>query len=876
VTPQQTIAHYRITTKLGEGGMGEVWRATDTKLGRDVALKILPEAFARDADRKVPFAREAQVLASLNHPNIAAIYGLEERALVLELVEGPTLAERLAQGPIPLDEALPIARQIAEGLEYAHERGIVHRDLKPANVKVTREGRVKVLDFGLAKAMSSDAAPSASPMTSPTLTMRETQVGTILGTAAYMAPEQARGHSVDPRADIWAFGVVLYEILTGRTLFAGPSISDTLAAVLKTEPDLSAIPAEVRPILERCLRKDLRRRWQASGDVRLTLEEGLPAAAPPAPRRNSLLWPIAAAVLAVALAAAVAGWWRAARPAGNPLTRLSVDLGPDAVTGLDLSAAISPDGRRLIFPMRGPDGKPQLATRLLDQAQATLLPGTEDGRNPFFSPDGQSIGFFTPTQLKTISVQGGAPVTLCGITGMSLGGSWSVDGNIIANLGQLDSVSRVPASGGTPQRITRLASGSITHRWPQLLPGGEAVLFTASRIASGMDNASIEAVSLKTGQVRLVQPGGYYGRYLPSGHLVYVHQGVLFGVKFDPQRLETRGAPKPLVQDVAANPVTGGGQFDFSTEGTLVYSAGKNAAQTWDVFWLDGSGKMQPLIPIPGVYAVPRVSPDSRKLAFLGNGSDVYTYDLQRETTTRLTFTGDAQTPLWAPDGKHILYASLSSMIWRRSDGAGELQKLLDTAESPRPWSFSPDGRRVAYFESGPKTGFDIWTAALDLTDPDRPKAGTPEPFLRTPADEMLPTFSPDGRWIAYRSNQLGSNEIYVRPFPAASGGEWQISTAGALYAFWSKNGHELFYETADNRIMVVDYSVEGPSFVPGKPRVWSDRQLFNAGAANADLAPDGKRFAVFALPQTRPGDKGSVHVTMLLNFFDELKRKLP
>jgi serine/threonine-protein kinase len=877
MSPQSSIAHYRITAKIGEGGMGEVWRATDIKLNRDVALKVLPGAFAQDPGRMARFTREAKVLASLNHPNIAAIYGVEERALVMELVEGPTLAERIAQGPIPLEETLLVARQIAEALEYAHDHGVIHRDLKPANVKITPEGRVKVLDFGLAKALSREPAP-ADPMSSPTVTMRATSPNTIMGTAAYMSPEQARGQTVDKRADVWAFGLVLYEMLTGRQLFAGPTVSDILANVLRGDLDLTGVPAALWPVVDRCLRRDPRRRWQAIGDVRLLLEECTQVAPTPmAPLRRSAMPWIAAMLMAVSFAVAGAGWWRATRPVDHPLVRISMDLGPEAMTGLNLTAAISPDGRRLVFPARGLDGKQQLATRLLDQAQSVLLPGTEGGSSPIFSPDGQWIAFFAGSQLKKISAQGGALVTLCGSsTTIWPGGSWGGDGNIVTTFGQLDSLWKVPSAGGTPQRLTKLDRGEITHRWPQILPGGGVVLFTASPSASGLDNANIEAVSLKTGQVKILQHGGYYGRYLPSGHLVYVHQGVLFGVKFDPDRLEIRGSPVPLLEDVAANPVSGGGQFDFSRAGTFVYAAGKNTAQAWRVSWLENSGKMEPLMASPGAYAAPRLSPDGRKLTLIADGADIYVYDLERDTPTRLTFRGDSQLPVWAPDSKHVLFASGTSLFWMRSDGSGEPQPLLESPNGPRPWSLSSDGRHLAYFERTLDTGMDLWTLPLDITDPEHPKAGKPEPFLRTPADEMLPRFSPDGRWIAYRSNESGGPEVYVRPFPAASGGRWQISTGGGIYALWSDNGRELFYETADNRIMVVDYTVDGASFVAGKPRPWSDRQIFYTGTSNLDLAPGGKRFAVFSTPETAPSEKGSVHVTMLLNFFDELKRRLP
>jgi serine/threonine-protein kinase len=859
------LGNYEILAQIGAGGMGEVYRARDTRLDREVAVKTLPEAFAADPDRMARFEREAKLLAALNHPNIAAIYGVEEHALVMELVEGETL-----QGPLPIETALNYAKQIADALEAAHEKGIVHRDLKPANIKITPEDRVKVLDFGLAKALSNDSAP-ADPQSSPTLTMRATLAGVILGTAAYMSPEQARGQNVDKRADIWAFGVVLYEMLTGRTLFAGPTISDTLAAVLKTEPDLSALPDAVRPAVERCLRKDPRRRWRDIGDVRVALDE---TAKPPVARRGVPVWAVGLPVLASLVAGA--GWWRATRPVDHPLTRLSVDLGPQAIAGLDLTAAISPDGRRMVFGARGPDGKQQLATRLLDQAQPTLLPGTEGGRYPFFSPDGQSIGFFTGMELKKIPVQGGVPATL-GSTFIAVGASWGEAGNIVAVLQATGPLYRIPAFGGPRQAITKLGPGELTHRWPQVLPGARAVVFTASPSIAAMDDANIEAVSLQTGQVKIVQRGGYYGRYLPSGHLVYVHQGMLYGARFDAERLEVRGPPATLLEDVAANPATGGGQFAFSTSGTFVYAAGKNAAQSWQLAWLDGSGRMQPLLPAPGTYAHPRFSPDGQKLAFIGKSGDLYVHSLERDTTTRLTFSGNANAPVWAPDGRHLVFQSVSngySFYWIRSDGAGEPQRLLERPDTSIPWSLSREGR-LAYFEANPETGNDIWTLPLDLSGPDHPQPGKPEPYLRSPAAEVQPKFSPDGRWIAYRSDESGDYQIYVRPFPAATGGKWQISTGGGAYPQWANDGREMFYETG-NRIMVVDYKVDGASFIPGKPRLWVEKQLFYTGSSNLDLAPDGKRFAVLVMPEATVGEKGSVHIAFLLNFFDELKRRIP
>ena len=494
LTPGTRLGPYEVIAQLGVGGMGEVYRATDTNLKRQVALKVLPAAVANDPDRLARFQREAEVLAALNHPNIAHIHGLEKAdgtfALVMELVEGPTLADRIAKGAIPCDEALPIAKQIAEALEAAHEQGIIHRDLKPANIKVRPDGTVKVLDFGLAKAMDPTGVSGANAMMSPTISMHATQAGIILGTAAYMAPEQARGSAVDRRVDLWAFGVVLYEMLTGTRLFEGITISDTLAAVLRAEPDWGKVPADtpvaIRRVLRRCLEKDPKRRVRDAGDVRLEIDDALtapraelsPTAVVPTMRRRIVPFVIAS-VLGTALIVVLA-MWAVTRPAPEqrPLIRLSVDLGPDAVAGRQTTVAISPDGRRIVFPIRSANGTFQLATRLLDQDTPTPLPGTENGADPFFSPDGQWIAFAADRKLKKISVLGGAAVTLCDAPTFR-GGSWGDDGTIVASLNGAATLSRIPAAGGTPQPFTKATNGEQAHRWPQVLPGSQSVLFTA-------------------------------------------------------------------------------------------------------------------------------------------------------------------------------------------------------------------------------------------------------------------------------------------------------------------------------------------------------------------------------------------------------------
>ncbi|HXA65025.1 MAG TPA: protein kinase [Bryobacteraceae bacterium] len=866
------VSHYEVISVLGAGGMGEVYRANDTRLHREVAIKFANASFS---DR---FEREARTIAALNHPNICTLHDVGPNYLVMELVEGETLAERIKRGAVPWKDALSMAKQIADALEAAHERGIIHRDLKPANIKIKPDGTVKVLDFGLAK-MDQQIAPGDSP--------RTTRPGLILGTAAYMSPEQARGNTVDKRADIWAFGAVLYEMLTGQRAFPGDTTTDILAAVVTREPEWERAPVKVRRLLRRCLEKDPERRLRHIGDFELLLEE---APGPSNFGRGRLLWAVAATVLAII---AVGSLWvarRATPVAQRPLIRLTLDLGANAASSLNSTVVISPDSKRIVFPARGPQGKRQLATRLLDQAHATFLPGTEDGSGPFFSPDGQWVGFLAANQLKKISILGGAPVTLCAAA-VENGAGWGEDGYIVAALSNVAGLWRVPATGGTPQPLTYLAPGEATHRWPQILPGGNAVLFTASRTPFGMDAASIEVMQLKTGVRKTLLRDGYFGRYLPSngpnGHLVYIHQGVLFVVGFDPTRLESTGTPMPFLEDVSVDPVRGSAQFDFSaapsSPGTFIYFEGQRATQSWPVVLLDSFGKTEPLVATPGVYSYPRFSPDGKRLALTAssiNGNDLFIYDFQREAMTRLTFTGQAQVPVWTPDGKHIAFRSISNngfgISWIRADGAGEAQTLLVSRDNLVPYSFFPDGRLLAYQVVVSATvDSDIWTLPLDTSDLDHPKPGKPKVLLHTPYDENMPAFSPDGRWIAYRSDESGTTEIYVRPF-WLPGGKWQISTSGGLYAMWSNANHELFYETLDNRIAVVNYTVHGDSFVPGRPRLWSQKQIFNPGLTNLDLARDGKRFAVFPRSEAMGEGTGSVRVTFLLNIFDELRRRAP
>ena len=909
----QTLSHYRITAKLGAGGMGEVWRATDTRLGREVALKLLPEAFSKDPERLARFEREAKLLASLSHPSIASIYGLEEidgqRILVLELALGETLAERLERGAIPVEEALPIARQIADALEEAHEKGIVHRDLKPANVKFSNEGKVKVLDFGLAKAYAGEAASgsSADLSQSPTLAHSGTQAGVILGTAAYMSPEQARGKLVDKRTDIWAFGVVLFEMLAGRRLFTGETVSDVLAAVLTRQPAWEALPAttpsSVRRLLRHCLERNPKNRLHDIADARVELDEALAGApedamAAVAPRaaprwRRALPWVALAGALSLTQALTLWAPWRPAPQPAKPV-RLSVELGADvslatAGLGVGTAAILSPDDSVLAFVAQEAAGERTLLyVRQLEQLQAFPLSGTENARNPFFSPDGQWIAFFADGKLKRVAVTGGAAVTLCDAP-EDRGGTWSEDGMIVFAPQGRAGLSRVSSAGGTPEVVTTLdpaAEVEITHRWPQALPGGKAVLYTANSHVDGFEDASIVVQPLPSGPRRVLQRGGYHGRHLRSGHLVYMHEGTLFAAPFDPGRLELTGQPVPALEGVATAPGFAGAQFALSDRGTLVFLPGRSTEAAIQIHWMDREGKTQPLRALPGRYRSIRFSPDGQTLAMdiqEGRQRDVWVYEWERDTLSRLTFdpTND-QSPVWTPDGRRIAFGSDRAdrarwnLYWQRADGTGDAERLTESKNPQSPTSWHPTGRFLAYREQHPQTSYDIMILPMEGDETSGWKPGKPAVFLNSPSIEADPAFAPDGRWLAYHSNETGRSEVYVRPFPGP-GGKWQISTGGGRYAAWSRTGKELFYQVDDGSIWVATYIVEGDSFRAEKPRAWSpERVLPLAAVIRAfDLHPDGQRLAVLKAAEEQTAARRD-HLVVIQNFFDELRRVAP
>jgi eukaryotic-like serine/threonine-protein kinase len=866
------LGSHEITALLGKGGMGEVYRARDLKLKREVAIKILPEEFSRDADRVARFQREAEVLASLNHPHIAAIYDLanvaDTRYLVLELVEGETLADRIARRAIPLEETLGIARQIAEALEAAHEKGIVHRDLKPANIKIAPSGNVKVLDFGLAKMRE---AEDVNPTLSNSPTIMTAGPGMILGTAAYMSPEQARGKTVDKRADIWAFGVILYEMLTGRQLFEGESISDTLSAVLTKEPEWDRVPRKAQFLLRNCLEKNAARRLRDIGDAwRLLRDETQTAVA-----KSRLPWAVAA-VLGVVAAVALVAAWRPTRQSGQGLVRLALDLGADvSPTNLGADVILSPDGTRLVFAGEGSEGKPRLYTRRLDDPMAHELPETVGAYGQFFSPDGKWVGFFASGKLKKIAVDGGDAITLCDAPA-ARGASWSEDGNIFAALDSQSGISRIPAEGGKPTSITELEAGENSHRWPQVLPGGKAVLFSVNNNYGNFEKASVAVVILGNARKKIIIEGaGMYPRYVPSGHLIYGTNGALFAVPFDLDRLEVVGMTVRVLDDVLSDTNYGFSQFDVARNGTLAYRSGRvEGLRT--VQWLDTDGTTKALLAEPALYQFPRFSPDGNRIAVVvtgGPSSVIWIHDWLRGSKTRLTPAADVNTyPLWTPDGESLVFRSVSGISWARADGSSKPEPLTNTKTVQSPTSFTPDGKRLVFIE--PHTGgADIRTVKIENAS-GQLRAGDAELFLQTPSSNPFPALSPDGRWLAYASAESGIYEVYVQPFPN-KGTKWMISNNGGTMPVWSRNGHELFYRTEDERIMVANYKVSGNSFVPDKPRAWSEKRLANLGLTpNMDLPPDSKRFAVVMQSENlAPAQQTRHHVTLVLNFLDEILR---
>jgi serine/threonine-protein kinase len=895
------LGAYEIVALIGAGGMGEVYRGRDTRLSRDVAIKVLPEAFTGDAERLARFKREAQVLASLNHPHIGAIYGLEEtvngNALVLELVDGPTLADRIAQGPISLEEAVPIALQIAEALEAAHERGIIHRDLKPTNIKLRTDGTVKVLDFGLAKGVEPIVVGDVSQ--SPTLSLAATRAGLILGTAAYMAPEQARGKSADKRADIWAFGAVLYELLSGRRAFDGEDASETLAAVLKSNPDWNVLPPSVtvgvRRVLARCLEKDPKQRLHDIADARIELQHvlkgGTETEAPPAIRKSSRrtvpIVSLVSAAAVVAVASAAIALWAGPRRVASETLRVSVDVGANVSLVVDdgPGAVLSPDARRIAFVgQSGPLERSRLFVRRLDEWHATPLPGTEGAANPFFSPDGRWIGFFAGRQLRKIPIGGGTASTLCDV-GNSHGGAWSEDGTIIFNAANGAPLMRVSSAGGRCEPVGALVAEERLQRWPQVVQGGKAVLFTSHNSTINFDDANLVIQPLPSGPRTVVHRGGYAGRYLSSGHLLYASGGRLFAERFDLDRLQPTGPAVPIVDGVAAS-FFGGAQYSVSETGTLLYVSGQKENEA-PVQWMDRQGKIATLRATLADWSNLTFSPDGQKLALdIGERGlpDVWVYEWQRDALIRLTTALQAEKPVWTPDGRRLVFSAPQgsgaplNLYWQRVDGAGSVERLTDSQRNQLAGSFHPSGKWLAYFEQVTSGNNDLLILPFEGDEKSGWRPGKPYTFLSTHFSESEPSFSRDGQWLAYHSDESGREEVYVRPFPGP-GGKWQVSTDGTAAVSatptWSRTRNELFYPGPDQRLMVVAYTITDGSFRADKPRPVSDVRFAerrrHGFTRSYDVHPDADRFA---LAMDTDSDFKRNHVALILNFFEDLRQR--
>ena len=828
LTSGTRLGVYEVIASIGVGGMGEVFRARDTKLNREVALKVLPDSFASDLDRLARFTREAQTLATLNHPNIAHIHGFEEsggvRAIVMELVEGDDLSQRIARGAIPLDDALPIAKQIAEALEAAHEQGIIHRDLKPANIKVRTDGTVKVLDFGLAKAM--EPTGPMSPGVSQPLTITSpaimTGVGVILGTAAYMAPEQAKGRPTDTRADVWAFGCVLYEMLTGRRAFPGDEVTEVLASVIKSEPDWDALPPNLSPGLRLCLRrsldKTLKGRLHAVADMRLALEGAfdLPlgeatragADAPPGRSwRRSLPWIVAAFLLGGSIAASVV--WQLTRPDPPRLTRLAITAPvtqPLATANASQDLAVSPDGANVVY-WTGRAGGGVLVVRPLNQLSRVVLQ-TGNAFGPFVSADSTSVGFSDQSDrtLKRISILGGPPVTICAVQGSVRGASWGADGTIVFG-GELGGLWRVSANGGKPEQITKVDStrGEASHSWPNTLPGGRAVLFTVVFVTGGIETAQIALLNLDTGQQRMLIPGGSYPRYAPTGHLVYALGGTLRAVGFDLERLEVTTQAIPVLEGVVTKP-TGAADFAFAADGTLVYIPGSGDRESQrTVVWVDQAGREEP---VPGLsasnYQSVQFSPDGAYLAIdPGQPRDIWTYDIARGTRTKIRRTRPTTSTTldtgWAADRVHVESRRSAGVVFT----TGRRQRRRRAAVSRHRRDGPHPGRYVVA----------RWHEAPLLRNRHQRRDNGRRPQVRATHTSQfadgVPTMSPDGRWLAYISNRSGPFEVYVERYPQL-GDRKQLSRDGGWAPRWSPDGHTLYYLSLDGtRVFSVPVSIQ-------------------------------------------------------------------
>jgi serine/threonine-protein kinase len=899
LTTGTRLGPYEITAPLGVGGMGEVYRATDTNLKRQVAIKVLPASVGADGERLARFQREAEILAALNHPNIAHIHGLEKSAgivaLVMELVEGPTLSDRIARGALPIEEALLIAKQIAQALEAAHEQGIIHRDLKPANIKVREDGTVKVLDFGLAKAMDvgTGRAGTGDELTqSPTLSLHATQAGMILGTAPYMSPEQATGKVVDKRSDLWSFGVVLFEILTGTPAFSGETVSHVLAAVLKDEPDWSTLPATtpapIHRLLRRCLEKDRRRRSDSAADARLEIDDAM---APPAAERPVARtpfrrgWLFAFAVIGTALLAVLMSraWTRPGPPVSSPLVRLSIVL-PRALalssSGLERNMAVAPDGSFVVYFAAGG----QLVVRRLDRLEVTPLAGVSCCSTPFVSPDSRWIGFLAQGLLKKVAVGGGAPITLARLPAGNRGATWLDDNSIIAatnnpTMGLL----RVPAGGGEPTVLTTpdRTRGEMGHIFPSALPGGRAVLFTIATAQPA--NAQIAVLDLQTRQYTTLITGGSDAQYLSSGHLVYVAGGTLSVVRFDLTRLAVVGDPVSIDESVSIG-VTGAADAAFTREGTLVYALGGVGPATPRLLVsVDRQGHETP-IPAPArAYSTARLSPDGTRIAvdIRDQSQDLWLWDLALQTLKPLTFNAAPDLfPAWTPDSRRIVFASMRDGIQNiytlSADGTGTDLPVTTSETLVTPNEVTRDGFVVGY-QNRPQDGSNVVRSDIVRVALDGSGAGgvsALERLVEFPSLNRNASVSPDLRFLAYQSNRTGRFEIYVQSYPDGRKGRWTLTTTGGTFPAWTRNGTELVYLDASKHMTSVTVDPNDSTFRPSAPTTLFDRAYAETASTHAyDVSPDGDRFLMIKEATGAPENAPPPGFVVVEHWFEELRR---
>ncbi len=896
----QRLSQYRLIEKIGQGGMGVVWRARDTVLERDAALKVLPDAVATDAAQLERLAREARLLATLNHPNVASVFGLHEtnsatssvRFVAMELLSGEDLGKRLARGDLELREKLEAARQVAEALAAAHDHGVIHRDLKPANIQLAADGRVKVLDFGLAKALvSAEGADSADgDSDSPTIVGPSTTTGVVMGTAAYMSPEQARGKPVDRRTDIWSFGCVLFEMLAAVRAFSGETVSDTIVQVLQGEPDWSRLPKETPPsvvrLLRRCLEKNPTRRLHDLGDAILEIDEALgppsgqipeqPAVQVPPIRRRRM--PHFAIAIVVVLAA-LAGWAVGQRnrsplgPAG-PITRFTIDDSarwPRA--GWDYPAlAVSPDGRRIIYQAARADDGVSLVSREISQFQASPVPGVQSTYQTFFSPDGRWLGYFHSNRLWKVSTRGGEPIALTAAP-MARGGTWLPDDSIVFTPIPESGLSRVSASGGDARVLTvpDKSKGERTHRWPHALPSGEAVLFTVglSTITS-FDDARIEVLSLKTGERRTLIEHGTFPHYVagePFGHLLYVYRGNLMAVPFDAKRLRIAGRDTTILSGILTHPDVGCAQFAASPNGTLVYAEGPSVKPRRQLLWIDREGRSSPVTDRRDGYHTVSISPrgDAVVVDIEGANNHILVHEIARGGRKMLTRDWSQGMPIWSADGDKVTFFSdrggPGNLYWTAADGSGDLRRLTHSEYKQWPTSWSPDGSNLAYTEQHPVSRADIWLLPVDSNG----EPGAPRPLLQTPHTEDEAVFSPDGRWIAFTSFETGRKEVYVTRFPP-DGARLPVTGGSGASPSWSPEADELYYLNGAT-LMAVAVRTE-PEFA-----VLSDpRPIFSPVYRGYAVHPDGERFVIVTREVERP--ESPVHV--IVNGLEELRRLAP